>query len=234
MKKEIHLKHLEITIKTINIIADKEGNLNVDALAFVKEYKEASEDKSGEEEPLPEILVKIDRFTFSVDKLISNDYSGNKHEVKVYNVGIKRKTYKNIPTGDQIFVLILTDAMKKTAIKGAYVYGLAQLLGVGMWEAWITNLFADRRADKIRLEADFDKVFDRGVDVLKDLGKVNKQKRKKGYIRGKVRGCRVIIRLKKTKRNVVEISVLAKKILQSKPEIAAGVLYEIEKAFDED
>ena len=48
---------------------------------------------------------------------------GKEPLVQVFDVNLKDKTYKDIQSAQQLAALIMVEAMKPTAIKGAKIYG---------------------------------------------------------------------------------------------------------------
>ncbi|MBU1124958.1 MAG: AsmA family protein, partial [Candidatus Omnitrophica bacterium] len=139
LRGRLHLSLLEIELKELGLVKNKEGKLNVDSLKIVEAPKEKKERK-----PEKQLALQIDIMNLQMGKVVMKDYSvGKESAVKVYEVNLK-KAYKNITSASQLAVLILAEPMKAAGIKGASIYGAALLTGVGFIPVAIVATFAGK------------------------------------------------------------------------------------------
>lgn len=95
---KIHLRQLELDIKEIGMVKNKEGKLNVDSLKIAEE-KPAEKEKKR---PAKHLAMQIDVISLGMGKVVSKDYSvAGAPVVKVYDINA-RKTYKNITSAQQL------------------------------------------------------------------------------------------------------------------------------------
>jgi hypothetical protein len=221
LRKELHIRFLEINLKELNIVRDEKGILNVDSLKIAR-------DKEKKAEQLP---MRIDTLNLTVGKVYYRDFSqaGGKLPA-AFDVGITGKTYKNITSARQLIVLILTESMKQTTIKNAAIYGVSSLLGIGFLPAGAAVAgmsFLGGGTVKAEFNAGFDKAYGTVLDVMSKIGSGIKEDKDKGVIKAKVNGNDVTIMIVEKTSNTAEISVLAKKFILPQPETANDILGKI-------
>ncbi|MBN1521547.1 MAG: AsmA family protein [Candidatus Aureabacteria bacterium] len=232
LKKRIHLKKLVIDIEQVALVKSRDGQLNVDALSFVKAAQDKEEEKDEEKKPSSEIPMQIDQLTLSIGKVIYKDYSeGENPVIKVYEINIQEKSYTNIRSAETLAALVLTEAMKPTAIKGAAIYGAATVLGVGLLPVGAAAVLIKKDSASAYFVEDFEHVYSAAITVLKTMGEVSEQNRQEGVIRGKASGCKVTIEIS-ADYDKTGITVSARKMLLPQPEIAGGILHEISRLLE--
>lgn len=219
-KKRLHLLSAEIELKEIGLIRDKEGKLNVDGLKVAKK----------EEKPSQELAMHIDILKLSIGRLVHQTLKdAGPAVIEVYDINIK-KDYKNITSAEQLAALIVTEPMKAAGIKGASIYGVSSLAGVGIFPVVV----AATLVGKDSAQADFDNTFDRvwkiSLDVLGSSGKIKKEDRANSIISAEVDSISVSVRLKRVSDKTTQVIVSARKNLFPKPRIASGILYRISEA----
>ena len=120
-KEKRHLLLVEIELKEMVLTRNKDGILNVDSLKVVKESKSS-----------PPVPMQIDLVSLSIGKIVYKDYTaGTEPVVRVYDVN-RHKSYKGIPTAQQLALLVLAEPMKAAAIQNAAIYGVTMLAGVAV------------------------------------------------------------------------------------------------------
>ena len=228
LKKKLHLPLVAIDLKEVSVVKNKQGELNVDALK-VAQKKEKPFSKEPEAKKSAEAMpMQIDVLTLSVGKVIYEDYSkGDKPSVQAFEVGLKEKTYKNITSAQQLAALIMVEALGPTTIKGAAIYSAATLLGVGFLPAGVAGVLIGKDSSQLNFNADFQRVFDVSLGVIKNMGTLTQQDAASGVLKGKVDGCNTAIKIKQNQDGSTQVTVSARKYLLPKPEIAGGVLHEI-------
>ena len=156
------------------------------------------------------------------------DYTGQKPAINVYNLYVD-KAYKNITSAQQLAALILTEPMKAAGIQGATIYGAAMLTGVAFLPVAAAMTFAGKDSDSKKFKVSVDKAFNTSVSVLNELGSISIENKTRGAIDGETNSCQVSIRVSKADNSQTIITVSARKYLMPRPEVAAGLLYEIEQ-----
>ncbi|MGA2775658.1 MAG: AsmA family protein [Candidatus Omnitrophota bacterium] len=221
LRKKLHLFNVEVELKEMDLVRNKEGKLNVDALKVVEEGK----NKQGK--PSGQMPLQIDMLKLGMGRIILKDYSSEKEPVvKVYDIKL-HKGYKNITSTQQLTALILTEPMKAAGIQGAQIYGVAMLAGVAVFPVALAATFTGKDSAAQDFAVDFDKVYNTSLAVLRRMGKVAKEDRNKGMINAEVNSAKVELRVNKKVGNKTEVFVSARRYLLPRPEVAGGILYEI-------
>lgn len=221
-KQRLHLPNVEIDLKEMGLIKNKEGQLNVDSLKVVKQGKSEQAKSSGGAMPL-----QIDVLKLKIGRIVLKDYgAAGAPLVQVYDVNID-KGYKDITSVQQLAALIVAEPMKAAGIQGAKIYAVSMLAGVAVLPVAAALTFAGKDYAQEKLRVDFDKLYDLSLKLLKRIGKVNSEDRSQGVIGAEASGADISLNLKKISGGLTEITVSARKYLLPKPEIAAGIIYQI-------
>ncbi len=207
---------VEIELKEMGLTKNKEGKLNVDSLKIVKESKSSS--------PTP---MQIDLLTLSIGKIVYKDYTaGTEPRVRVYDVN-RHKSYKGIPTAQQLALLVLAEPMKVAAIKNAEIYGVAMFAGVAVLPVAVAATFIGKDNVRQILDASFEHAYELSLEVVKRMGTITKDDALSGVIKANINGAMVALILRKGADNKIEITISARKYMFPKLDIAGGVLYQI-------
>lgn len=224
IKGKLHLRRLDIDLKELCLEKDKEGKLNVDSLKIIEQKKETQDKKS---KPVKQVPMQIDLLNLQLGRIISKDYSvGKEPSVKVYDI-YASKSYKNITSANQLAALIISEPMRQAGIKGAKIYGISTLAGVGMLPITIAATFAGKDSAQRDFNLSVANLYEVSLAVLKRTGKVNKENKATGVIEANVNGASITVKLKEKTANVTQATVSARKLMLPKPEIASGILYRI-------
>jgi hypothetical protein len=223
-KRKLHLVSAEIELREMGLEKNKEGKMNVDELKVVKQGV-----KQGGSKPVELMPIQIDMFKLGIGQIISKDYSaGPDPVVKVYNINI-HKSYKNITSVEQLTALILAEPMKAAGIQGAKVYGAVMLAGVAVLPVAVAATFVGKDSVQQDFAADFDRIYDQSLSVMKRMGKITGEDKAAGIIKSDINSAQVTLKIKKKTGNKTQVIISARKYLLPKSEIAGGVLYEISK-----
>jgi len=225
IKKKIHLVSAEIELREMGLEKNKEGKLNVDELKIAKQGGKQEEKKA---EKAPEQLpLQIDMLKLGIGRIVFKDYSAVKEpSIKVYDINI-HKSYKNITSVQQLVGLILTEPMKAAGIQGAKIYGVAMVAGVAVLPVAIAATFVGKDSAQQDFAAAFDNVYEVGLGVLKQMGKVTSIDKPGGVIGANINSVSVTLKIKKKADNKTQVIISARKYFLPRSEIAGGVLYEI-------
>lgn len=221
---KIHLKYLELEIKEIGMVKNKEGQLNVDSLKVATE-------KSGERKKnsAKKLSMQIDTVSLSMGRVVSRDYSvGSQPVVKVYDINLK-KTYKNISSAQQLAALIISEPLKAAGIQGLSVYGVSILTGMAALPVVAAFTFAGKDYAQEAFNVTMEKAYDTGLQAIKIAGKVTKENKLSGVISAEVSGARVVFKLKKLSEKSTQVTISARKFGFPQPEIALGVMYRLSR-----
>jgi uncharacterized protein involved in outer membrane biogenesis len=222
---KIHLRQLELVIKEIGMVKNKEGKLNVDSLKIAAE-------KSGEKknkEPAKQLAMRIDIVNLGMGRVVSRDYSViGQPVVKVYDINLK-KSYKNIASAQQLAALIITEPLKTAGIEGLKVYGVSMLAGVAALPVMAAFTFTAKDYAQESFNVEAKRAYDTGLQAIQAAGRVMSENRAGGIISAEVNGARVTFRIKKLSEKLTQVNISARKLGFPKPEIASGVMYRLKE-----
>lgn len=221
LKRKLHLVDVEIQLKEMVLQKNQEGKLNID------ELKVSKQGKKQEDRPSGQMPMQIDTIKLGIGRIIMKDYSaGREPVVKVYDINI-HKSYKNITSAQQLAALILAEPMKAAGIQGAKIYGVATLAGTAVLPVAIAAKLTGKDSSQQEFAGSFDNVYAVSLSVLEEMGGITGEDKAGGVISANINSVPVTLRVRKKSDNRSEVSVSARKYLLPRPEIAAGVLYEI-------
>jgi len=226
---KLHFPLIVFDLKELVVVKNKEGKLNVDSLK-VTQKQERAVDKSSKEKASTQISMEIDVMTINIGKVVFKDYTkGDQPLIEVFDIHVKDKTYKNITSTQQVAVLVLAEALKPTAIKSAGVYAAAAILGTGLFPASVVGMFTGKDHAEAEFRITSQKLHEATLQILKKSGEIIQENKAQGFIKAKVDGADLNITIdpKTSGRSTIRIS--ARKYLMSKPEIAAGILYQLQE-----
>lgn len=227
-KGKLHIQNAVVDLKEVDIVRNKDGALNVDALKVAQQEKKPEKTEKPKPQKAGKVMpLQIDTLTLSIGSVLVKDYSkGTEPTIEAYEVGIKDKTYKNITSVQQFMVLVLTEAMKPTAIRSAGIYGAATILGVAFLPAGVAGILTAKDSSQFDFKVSFDKAYSVSLDVLKQMGTIKSQDKTAGVIKGKIEQSDVAIKIEKKER-VTQVTVSARKFMLPQAQVAGGVMYKI-------
>jgi len=219
---KIHLRQLELDIKELGMVKNKEGKRNVDSLK-IAEKKPAEKEKR----PAKHLAMQIDVISLGMGRVVSKDYSvEGAPVVKVYDINLK-KTYKNITSAQQLAALIISEPLKAAGIQGLEMYGVSMLTGAAALPVAAAFTFAGKDYAQQTFHVTTQRAYDVGLRVIKMLGKVTRENRARGIINAEVDEASVTFKLKKLSGKSTQVNISARKFGLPHPEIAAGVMYRL-------
>jgi len=215
-KQKRHFLIVEIELKEMGLTKNKEGKLNVDSLKIVQQSESS-----------PPTPMQIDLLTLSIGKIVYKDYTiGTEPGVQVYDVN-RQKSYKGIPSAQQLALLVLAEPMKAAAIKNAQIYGVALVTGVAALPVAVAATFIGKDSVQQIIDLSFEHVYEVSLEVVKRMGTITKHDASNGVIKANINGATVALILRKSADNKTEITISARKYMFPKLDIAGGVLYQI-------
>lgn len=213
----LHIISLSLEIPQLVVIKNKKGTLNVDELN-IKGYK---------------TYINIDEFIFTAGSVIYIDYSnGPKPNVQGYDVNIYKRSYKYLPTAEDIVAKVLGDMLSKTAIKGAIVYGAATAAGVAALgplgiPIGAGIILTGEDSATATFTKSYTRVYEAACKAIGLIGDLTYEDKETGVVKGTVDGASVTVSINKREKNKTETFVSARKFFLPDRQTAAGVLYEI-------
>lgn len=222
LKGSMHLPIVTIELKELDLVKNQEGKLNVDSLKVAKQSHEAEEKK-----PAKPLEMQIDQLNLDMGKIVMKDYSvAEGPSVQVYDINMK-KSYKNITSAQQLTALLMTEPMKAAGIRGAQIYGVSALVGVAVLPAVAAFTLLGKDSVENSFEIPLDKVYNNSLKLLQRIGQVKKEDKARGVIEALVNGVGVTVKCNSLARSTTRVTVSARKLLLPKPQVAGGVMYQI-------
>ena len=201
-KRKQHFLLLEIELKELGLTKNKEGKLNVDSLKIVRQSKSS-----------PPIPMQIDFLTLSIGKIVYNDYTiGTQPSARSYDVN-RHKSYKGIPTAQQLALLVLVEPMKAAAIENAEIYGVAFVSGVAALPVAVAATFIVKDSVHQIIDASFEHVYEISLQEIKRIGTITKHDASSGAIKANINDAMVTLMLRKGQDNKTEITISARKYM---------------------
>jgi hypothetical protein len=230
---KLHVPLVVFDLKQVMLIKDKDGVLCVDKLKIIEESKKKAEEKekpAEETKAAKAMPMQLDLIRLNIGEVVLKDYSkGEPPLIKAYDAPLKDKEFKNVTNVPQLVTLVLFQAVSAAGLKSAAMYAATTVLGVGFIPAGIAGvILADDDGIK-QFNASQSKVFQTALKTVQEMGSVVSQDEGQGLIKAEVQGNNVTIHVtKKDNGTAVEVSA-RNKFKLAKPEIAQGVLYEMEQ-----
>ncbi|MDD4909541.1 MAG: hypothetical protein PHR44_02510 [Candidatus Omnitrophica bacterium] len=222
---KIHIRNLDLQIKEIGVVKNKEGKLNVDSLK-IAEAKPAEKEKK---KPGRQLAMRIDTVSLGMGRVVSRDYSvEGQPVVKVYDINLN-KTYKDINSAQQLAALMISEPLKAAGIQGLKTYGASMLTGAAALPVAAAFAFAGKDHVQEIFSVTMDRAYDAGLRAVKMAGNIIKEDKAGGIISAEVNGARVTFKLKKLSERSTEVTISARKLGFPQPETASGIMYQLNK-----
>lgn len=116
-KGQAHFKQVDLNLKELYVIRDKNGRLNVDAVKPTKTEttKAKNDSKAVSEGKAPQLL--IDKLSLSIGRVVYKDYSaGPKPAIQTFDINIQNREYRNIQDPGALVSVILFEALTRTTL----------------------------------------------------------------------------------------------------------------------
>lgn len=219
LKKQLRLKRVEFELKEMTVVKSKDGRLNVDELKVA----------GKEEKPTEPIALQIDYLSLSIGRVVYKDFSkGEKPFIEIFEVNIKDKVFKNISSAQALASLVLLEALKTTAIKGAKIYALSSLAGVSMFSpVGAAMVLAGKDSAQESFEKSFGQAYKASLEIMSKNAKIQLEDRSAGIIKGEVDKVNVTVKIAEINGKTVRVTVTARKYMLPKPKAASAILYQI-------
>ena len=134
MKGQLYFPYVNVNVKETNIIRNKDGKLNVDGLKVAQKKESAAPVGKSTAGKKNDISLTIDVLKLNIERTVYTDYTKSEKGVtRVFDVGLRDKTFKNIKSVQQLVSVVLIQGMAPAAIKGAAIYTAANLLTTALF-----------------------------------------------------------------------------------------------------
>jgi hypothetical protein len=222
MKGKISCPLVVFRLDKMIVFKNAKGKLNVDELKIVQE--KLHEKNKG---PMPNF--KIDVLKLNIEQVIVEDDSKTPPVIEAYDLNLKDKTILNVNSVPKLVGLVLFEALKPTAIQSAGMYAATTLLGVGFLPGLVIGVAVANDKAVSDMPHSFDQVYQRILQLVQSLGQVKHEDHSAGKITAKVYGCDITIEVQDQGWEKSKITIKARKYYLPKPEIAAGLLYQLKE-----
>ncbi len=222
---KLHFPLIELNLKEMSVIKNKDKQLNIEALKVApKKEEKTPAAKKEEKKPSKPLSMQIDVLKLNAGQIIYTDLAaGEKPVVQVYDAGIKNKTYQNITSAQELIALLFSESLKGTAIQGAKIYAANAILGAGFLPAGVALTLAGKDSDTLNIDKNFETSFGAALKTVANMGTLKSEDRIKGVIKADISKSDVTIKVEKVTEKTTRITVSARQMLLPKPEIAKGV-----------
>lgn len=228
LKKQLYLKYVELNLKELVVIKNKQGQLNVNSLKVSQKKGAKAKDKLSEALPL-----KIDYLVLTINKVIYKDYTkGEKPDVQIFDINIKNKSYKDITSANQLISLLLMESMRSTTIKGASIYGAVSIAGAAFLPAAAVGFLTADDSSDMDIHASPQQAYKVSLGVINEIGKIKKEDAEQGLIGAVVEGSDVTVKITPVDNKTVKLKVSARKFLLANEKLAGNILYQIKEKLE--
>ena len=221
-QKDMVITFMDIKLKEVVIVKNKDGKLNADALKFVPPKGEEKETKA-----IP-THMPVELMELSMDRVVYKDYAvKDAPSVLVFDVNMKDKKYKKMPGIEVVLAVILKEALTKAAVQNAAIYGITAVSGVGFWPAAAAVVVVGNDSASMKFNNPPDEVYNAAVKTLESIGKIERKDPEKRIIKAASKGNSVEVKIISKDEQTSKVIVSSRKLLYPMPDFAKSVLYQI-------
>ncbi len=223
MQGKIHCPLVVFRLNKMVVFKNAQGKLNVDELKIVQE-------KLHEKNKGPAPNFKIDVLKLNIGQVIVEDDSKTPSLIEVYDLNLKDKTIRNVDSVPKLVGVVMFEILKPTALQSAGLYAATTLLGVAFLPGLAVGVAIANDEAVSQLPNSFDQTYQHSLQLIKRLeGHIKKTDAVAGKISAKVYNCDISIEIQKQGWGRSKIIIKARKYYLAKPEIAAGLLYQLKE-----
>jgi hypothetical protein len=204
------------------VFKNAQGKLNVDELKIVQE--KLHEKNKG---PMPNF--KIDVLKLNIEQVVVEDYSKTPPMIEAYDLSLKDKTIRNIDGVPKLIGLVMFEALKPTAIQSAGLYAATTLLGVAFLPGLAIGVAIANDEASSEFSNPKDQMYRKCLQLVQRLGQVKKADPDAGQILAKIYGSDINIKIQKQGWISSKVIIKARKYFLAKPEVAAGLIYQLKE-----
>jgi len=218
---KLHFPLIVFDLDKMIVFKNPQGKMNVNELKIVQE--KLHEKTKG---PLPNF--KIDELRLNIEQVILEDDGKTPALIEAYDLNLKNKTIRNINGVPKLIGLVMFEAVKPMAIQSAGLYAATTLLGVGFLPGLAIGVAVANDEAVTQMPNSFGQLYQQCLDLVKRLnGRIKKTDAPAGHIWAKVYDCDIFFSIQDQGWGKAKITIKARKYFLARPEIAAGLLYQL-------
>jgi len=222
MKGKWHFPLVVFHLDKMIVFKNAQGKLNVNELKIVQE-------KLHEKNKGPAPNFKIDVLNLNIEEVVVEDDGKTPPFVQAYNLNLKDKTIRNINGVPKLVGLVMFEALKPTALQSAGLYAATALLGVGFLPGLAIGVAIANDESVAEIPHASAQVYQQSLQLVSQLGSIKKSDPSAGKILAKVYDCDVSIEVQNQGWGRSKVIIKARKYFLAKPEVAAGLLYQLKE-----
>ncbi len=224
LKGKLHFPLIVFRLDKMIIFKNMQGKLNVDELKIVRE-------KLHDKNKGPAPNFKIDVLKLNIAQVVVEDDGKDPPLVLAYDLALKDKTLRNLDSANKLVGVILFEALKPTALQSAGMYAATALLGVGFLPGLAVGVIVAKDDETAELSHAKSDVFHKTLQLFQQLkGQIKNSDEAGGKIAAKVYDSDITVSIQDEGWNRCKITLKARKYFLAKPEIAAGLVYQLKEA----
>jgi hypothetical protein len=223
LQGKLHFPLVVFRLDKMIVFKNPQGKLNVNELKIVQE--KLHEKNKG---PLPNF--KIDVLKLNIEQVVVEDDGQTPALIEAYDVDLKDKTIRNIEGVNKLVGLVLWEALKPTALRSAGISVATTLLGVGFWPGLVIGVAVANDEEASLIPYPVFQAYQKSLQLVKRLGTIKKTDAAAEKIFAKVYGCDIVIEIQKQGWSSSKVIIKARKYFLAKPEIAAGLVYQLKES----
>ncbi len=221
MQGKIHCPLVVFRLDKMIVFKNPQGKLNVNELKIVQE--KLHEKHKG---PMPNF--KIDVLKLNIEQVIVEDDGKTPPLIKAYDLNLKDKTIRNVDSVGKLVGVVLFEVLKPGAIQSAGFYAATTLMGVAFLPGLAIGVAISNDEAVTQVHHPSTQVYQQCLQLVRRLGgQIKKADDPAGRIYAKIYGCDISIEVKKQGLISSKVVIKARKYFLAKPEIAAGLLYQL-------
>jgi len=223
LKGKLHFPLVVFRLDKMIVFKNAQGKLNVDELKIVQE--KLHEKNKG---PMPNF--KIDVLQLNIEQVVVEDDSKTPPLIEAYDLNLKNKTIRNVDSVPKLVGVVMFEVLKPTAIQSVGLYAATTLLGVAFLPGLAIGVAIAKDDAFSDLPHSGSQVYQQCLQLVQRLrGQIKKTNASAGQIAAKVYDCDITIAVQDQGWGRSKIIIKARKYYLAKPEIAAGLLYQLKE-----
>lgn len=118
-KGRVHFKEIDVDLKELIVIKNRDGKLNVDVMKPThKENAERKEKQKQTQEKKKPMALQIDRLRLSIGRVVYRDYSGGQSSPseQVFDINIRDRIFTDIHDPAVVVNVVMFEALTRTTL----------------------------------------------------------------------------------------------------------------------
>ncbi len=117
-KGQAHFRDIQLDIKEVVVVKNREGRLNIDAVKPTAEDKKKRQEKEEETRAKQKpVKLKIDALILSIGRVVYKDYSaGGAPKTQVFEINMRDRVFTDIHDPATVVSLVMFEALTRTTL----------------------------------------------------------------------------------------------------------------------